>query len=322
MKWIEAVIETESTEIDDLCLLLQENGVEGITIEDAADFQSFLEQNRQYWDYVDEQLQKQYADVSRIKFYLEDSPKGRTRLAAIRQQLQREITETVIDDADTATSYQKYYEPIPIGKRLLVIPDWLDPETNGRVPLRLEPGLAFGTGSHPTTQLCLKALDGMELTGKQVLDLGCGSGILGIAALVLGAARVEAWDVDPLAPEAARENAARNGIGAESYRARTGDILKDRTLRRDMAGRFDLVIANIVTDVIVVLSEFAGALLRPNGLFLCSGIIDGREAETEAALLRGGFAILEHNRQEEWNAFLCKIAGQTGATEKTQIRIN
>ena len=211
-----------------------------------------------------------------------------------------------MDDADWENNWKQNYQPLPIGERLIVIPDWLEPETEGRTALRLEPGLAFGTGSHATTRMCLTVLDGLDLRGKSVLDLGCGSGILGIGALVLGAARVMACDVDPNAPDAARDNAAKNGIGPDRFDVRTGDVLADGGLRKSLGAHYDLVLANIVSDVILSLSAFVRQFMAKDGLFVCSGIIDERAAEVEAALKKNGFAVLRHLHEEEWHCFVCK----------------
>ena len=197
MKWIEVALDTSSEEIDNLCLRLDEFGVEGISIEDEADFQNFLENNRQYWDYVDDELSARYSGLSRVKFYLPDDESGTELLSKIKKELDRPVTVAHVDSEDWENSWREYYKPIRIGKRLLIVPDWLEPDTDERTVLRLEPGLAFGTGGHATTQMCLEVLDGLELEGKNVLDLGCGSGILGIGALVLGCESVTACDRTP-----------------------------------------------------------------------------------------------------------------------------
>ena len=306
MKWIEAAIDTNSEEIDTLCFRLEELGVEGISIEDEADFQLFLQNNHQYWDYVDDELSKQYQGLSRIKFYLSDDAKGKQKLNEVQKALNRPVTIQQVDSEDWENSWRQYYEPIKIGARLLVVPDWLDPELHERVALRLEPGLAFGTGGHATTQMCLEVLDGMDLRGKKVLDLGCGSGILGVGALVLGCERVVACDVDPLAPEAARDNVRRNAIDPSRFTAFTGDILVDRTLRNRIGSDYEIVLANIVSDVIIPLSSFAREFMANGAVFICSGIIDSRAEEVRDALLQNGFNIAEEKRKEEWYCFVCR----------------
>ena len=194
-------------------------------------------------------------------------------------------TPSPLTDNDWAYSWQKYYyKPLEVGRRLYVVPEWMrdEPVPEGRSPLYLNPGLTFGTGSHASTQLCLEGVEEHTLTGRPVLDLGCGSGILSIAALCLGASTAAAVDIDPKAVDVAYENAALNGIGRDRYTVRAGDILSDRALAAQLAcQRYHLVLANIVADVIIPLSAQVPALLAEDGVFLCSGIIDTRAHEVE-----------------------------------------
>jgi ribosomal protein L11 methyltransferase len=306
MRWIEAAIPTVSGELDALCERLGALGGEGISIEDEADFQRFLAENRQYWDYVDDALARRFAGLSRVKFYLQDDEDGRAELARIRGALGREIEISYMEDEDWENGWKRYYEPIPVGQRLLIVPEWLSAEAEGRTVLRLDPGIAFGTGSHPTTKMCLEALETVAGPGKRALDLGCGSGILGIAALLLGCDAVTGCDIDPKAPEAAVRNAALNGIGADRFSVCAGDLLADEGMRRRLGAGYAIVLANIVADVIIPLSAFARRFLAEGGAFLCSGIIDGRRAEVEDALRRNGFTVLKHYREDEWNCYLCQ----------------
>lgn len=306
MRWIEAAITTRSEEIDTLCEQLGSYDIGGICIEDEADFKRFLENNRQYWDYVDDELAAHYDGLSRIKFYVEDSEAGRALLEKIRAGLGREITTAAVDDADWENSWQQYYEPLEIGEKLLVVPEWQEAEPNGRTVLRLDPGIAFGTGSHPTTRMCLEALEHFAAPGKTALDLGCGSGILGIAALLLGCDRVLGCDVDPKSPDAAMANAALNGIGPDRLKLYAGDLLRDEGMRRELDGSYDIVLANIVADVIVALSAFVRRYLKPDGVFICSGIIDGRDEEVRTALEQAGLTVLDHLHEEEWHCFVCR----------------
>jgi len=307
MRWIEATVASTGREIDALCDRLADLGVEGMSIEDESDFRQFLENNHKYWDYVDDELNEKFAGLSRVKFYLEDTAEGNARLAEIRAKLGKEILPAYIEDEDWANSWKNYYEPLPIGEKIMVVPEWLEPELGGRVALRLDPGIAFGTGSHPTTRMCLEALEDYAAPGKAVLDLGCGSGILGIGALLLGCERVKGCDIDPKSPDAARMNAALNGINDwQKYDICTGDVLSDEGMRKRLGAGYEIVLANIVADVILPLSAFVRRFMAENGVFICSGIIDGRAAEVELALRRNGFVILRHLREEEWHAFVCR----------------
>ena len=306
MQWIEAAISTTADEIGGLCGALETLGVTGISIEDETDFRRFLEDNRQYWDYVDEALEQRFAGLSRVKFYLADDEGGRAGLERIRNALGREIRVNLLQDQDWENDWKQYYEPIPVGNRLLVVPEWMEAEENGRIALRLDPGIAFGTGSHATTRMCLEALETVAAPGKRALDLGCGSGILGIAALLLGCGSVSGCDIDPKSPEAAARNAALNGFGEPRFRVYAGDVLSDKGLRCRLGTGYDVVLANIVADVIIPLSAFARRFLAENGVFICSGIIENRCIEVENALRRNGFEILKHSSEEEWNCYLCR----------------
>lgn len=306
MRWLEISVATDSGEIDALCARLEALGVEGVCIEDEADFRRFLAENRQYWDYVDEALDRHFTGLSRVKFYLPEDAAGKTRLEVIRAALGRTLQVGTVDDADWENGWKAYYVPLPIGARLLVVPEWLDPDPAGRTVLRLDPGIAFGSGSHATTRMCLEALEAWAGPGKAALDLGCGSGILGIGALLLGCDRVRGCDIDPKAPDAARRNAALNGIGDDRYQVCAGDLLADEGLRRSLGTGYDIVLANIVADVIAPLSGFVRRFMAEGGVFICSGIIDARAARIESTLRCNGFAVLEHRHEEEWHCFVCR----------------
>ena len=306
MKWIEAAVATKSEEIDAVCEQLAALGAGGMVVEDEADFQAFLANNHQYWDYVDDELESKFRGVSRVKFYLSDDDEGRALLETIRTGIGREITTAYVQDSDWEHNWRQYYQPIEIGEKLVVVPEWLETPDDGRIPLRLDPGLIFGTGSHATTRMCLAALEHCAAPGKRVLDLGCGSGILGIGALLLGCDSVAGCDIDPKAPEVAEANAALNGLHADRFRVCAGDVLADAPMRASLGAGYDLVLANIVSDVIIPLSGIVGEFLAPDGVFLCSGIIEGRQDEVAAALRRNGFAILEHFNEEEWHCYVAK----------------
>ena len=216
------------------------------------------------------------------------------------------LTMENVSDSDWENNWQQFYKPMEIGERLLVIPEWEKCDPKGRVTVTLNPGLTFGTGSHATTRLCLRTLDKLVQGGETVLDLGCGSGILSIAALRLGAKSAFACDIDDKCVDVAYENAALNGIGKDSYTVRWGNVLSDQQLRREMGGGYDIVVANIVADVIIALSTEVRPYLKEGGYFLTSGIIDDRAEEVAAALRSAGWEILETNSNEGWYSFLCR----------------
>ncbi len=307
MRWIEVCLDTPAEEIDARCEALAALGAEGFVIECEEEFRDFLENNRQYWDYVDEELVQRMAGVSRIKCYLADDETGHGILTAMRAAYPA-IRSALVDDSDWENNWREYYKPIEVGEKLVVVPEWESIPEDGRVPLILDPGLIFGTGSHATTRMCLAALERFAGPGLRVLDLGCGSGILGIGALVLGSDSCVGCDIDPKAPDVATANAALNGIGPDRFTVYAGDILSDRSLRRMLGSGYGLVLANIVSDVIIPLSAFVQSFMAADGVFLCSGIIEGRQDEVRAALVRNGFTVEEHICEEEWHSFLCRRA--------------
>ena len=302
MNYTEVTIECKNT--DEVCDKLTAMGIDGFVIETEDDFKAFLENNRQYWDYVDESLEESYRGVSRVKFYIEDNDEGAVLLGRVGEQFR--ITTAPVCDADWENNWKQYYEPLEIGERLLVVPEWIDCSEEGRVPLRLDPGLLFGTGSHATTRMCLAALEKYAGAGVRALDLGCGSGILGIGALVLGSEHCTACDIDPKAPDTVMENAALNGIGGDKMQVYAGDIIGDAKLRKLLGSGYDVVLANIVSDVIIPLAPFVRGFMAPGGVFITSGIIDGREDEVAAALRAAGLEIIAHRHEEEWHCFECR----------------
>ena len=317
MNWLELKIDTAPAGLDAVTDLLETFGVSGLIIDDEADFHDFLEHNHQYWDYVDEDLLAQKRGLSRVTFYVSDDDEGyglvarvRVALAAIKAEHPAYapllMTMDRVADADWENNWKQFYKPMEIGERLIVVPDWEKANTRGRIPLILNPGLTFGTGNHATTRLCLTALEKHIRGGEKVLDLGCGSGILSIAALLLGADHAFACDIDEKCVDVAYENAALNGIGKDRYTVRWGDVLSDRQLQSEFGGDYDVIVANIVADVIIGLAGQVRPFLKPDGIFLCSGIIDDRSDEVAEVLRRSGWEIAETRSNEGWYSYLCR----------------
>lgn len=317
MKWLALHIDTSPAGLQPVCDALSALGIDGLVIEDEGDFREFLEQNRQYWDYVDEELDRSMAGKCRVTFYVPDDEGGFTQVAAARialAELKKRrpdcapliMTMDGVEDADWENNWKQFYKPMEIGERLLVVPEWEQAQEDGRVKLVLNPGLTFGTGSHATTRLCLQALEQHIHGGEKVLDLGCGSGILSIAALLLGAKDAFACDIDDKCVGVAYENAALNGVGKEHYTVRAGDVLSDKRLQKEFGGDYDVIVANIVADVIIALAPQVGKLLKKGGIFLCSGIIDDRAEEVREKLVEAGWTIEETRSSEGWFSYLCR----------------
>ena len=317
MKWLEVHIDTNHSGLEGVETMLSTLGIDGVVIDDETEFQDFLENNHEYWDYVDEELAQKMQGRSRLTFYLEVGEEGFAKMGEVRmalEALKKEhddwgtllMTMDTMEDADWENNWKQYYKPMEIGERLLVIPQWETAEASDRVPLILEPGLTFGTGSHATTRLCLMALEKHVKPGMRVVDLGCGSGILSIAALKLGAAEAKAIDIDDKCINVAYENAAMNGIGKDSYTVLAGNILTDQSAVEQLGGGYDIVVANIVSDIIIALAPQARYYMKEDALFLCSGIIDTRAEEVKGKLVEAGFEILEERSADGWFSFLCK----------------
>ncbi len=305
MRWIEVSVDTPAELIDERCQQMADMGADGFVIENEADFQNFLENNHQYWDYVDDELEQKFAGVSRIKCYLSDDADGKAILAKIRGAYGA-VQTAFTEDSDWENNWREYYKPIEVGEKLVVVPEWEEIPADGRQPLRLDPGLIFGTGSHATTRMCLAALEKYCSPETTVLDLGCGSGILGIGSLVLGCRSCVGCDIDPKAPDVAMSNAALNGIGSDRFRVYAGDIIGDASLRRELGSGYQLVLANIVSDVIIPLSGYVRQFMAEGAVFICSGIIEGRQDEVSSVLQKNGFEIVTHYCEEEWHCFECR----------------
>lgn len=317
--WLEVAVDTTPECLDDLAAYLTGCGIVGLVLESEADFDRQLEEGRPYWDDVDEELRASWRGISRVKFYVTQDEDGEARLAevqsglaAFRGRVDKDagtlaVTTVSLREEDWAENWKQYYQPFPVGDRLYVVPEWMRGEAlpEGRTPLYLNPGLIFGTGSHGTTRLCLEGVERYVEPGDRVLDLGTGSGILAIAALLLGAREAVGCDIDPKAARVAAENASYNGV-EEAFRVYTGDVNRDQKLKQALAGQYQLVLANIIADVIIPLAAVAGDYLAPGGRFLTSGIIESRAADVAAALTANGFVIVETRTREGWVSYTAR----------------
>ncbi len=313
MDWLEVTVTTAPGGIEYVAAALTAGGFEDLLIEDQAEFEAFLEENRACWDYIDEKLQQQLQGLSQIKLYLEpDEPEQLSRLIALVDNLKQqdlkgalgplELSEKRIPKVDWAESWKDNYPPQPVGENLVVLPCWLqDTDTQGRLPVILDPGLTFGTGAHASTQMVMEAMEQLDLQGAACLDLGSGSGILSITALRLGAKSAIGVDIDPKAEDIARENAAYNGYASPEFTALTGNVLADKKLMAQLnTRRYDLVLVNIVADVIIGLAPVLPQFLDRNSQLICSGILDTRLQDVTNALTRAGLTVTAIYEKEDW----------------------
>ena len=316
MAWLELKIDTTPDSIDGVAAALTAGGFEDLVIEDQQEFESFLDENRAYWDYIDETLQDKLQGLSCIKLYLEDSDEaGLARLEQLLESLRQKeafgsltLHQNALAETNWEESWKDNYPPQEVGQKLVVLPYWLsDSDTQGRLPVILDPGLTFGTGAHPSTQMVMEAMEQLVTPNASCLDLGSGSGILSIAALRLGADRAIGVDIDPKAEDIARENAAYNGFAVPQFTALTGNVTADRrlmdTLRQE---QYDLVLVNIVADVIIGLSPVLPKLLSSHSALICSGILDTRLEDVAAALKSQGLTITSIRAKEDWRCITAK----------------
>ena len=313
MQWLEIAADAADTEA--LCVLLEDLGVSGMVVEDEKDVAAFLTENKAFWDEVDEDFRRSREGVSRVKFYLSDDADGRAEWERLRPLLEAAGYAPSVSrmrDEDWENNWKQYYKPIEVGKKLLIVPEWEEvPASEGRTILRLNPGLIFGTGAHPSTRMCLEAMETLAPQAEKVLDLGCGSGILAIAALKLGAKTAFGCDIDEKAPAIAMENAAMNGV-ENRLTVLAGDATADEALRERMGKReYGIVFLNIVADVIIRLCRDVPEWMKPDGTLIVSGVIDGRENEVQAALESAGFRVKDHRRLGDWHSFVCGMGGET-----------
>ena len=302
MAWLEITIDTAAKDCEDVAAFLTAKGFSDLVIEDQAEFETFLEENRAYWDYIDEKLQDQLKGLSRIKLYLEDSDtQGRNRLEDAVAEGNLTMTVKPLAEDNWEESWKDSYPPQEVGDTLVVLPYWLAEQETPRKKIILDPGLTFGTGAHPSTQMVMEKIEKVVKPGFKCLEMGSGSGILYIAALRLGAETAVGIDIDPKAEDIARENAAYNGFSAPEFTALTGNVTEDQALMASLAAReYDLVLVNIVADVIIGLAPTLPGFLTSRSTLICSGILDTRLGDVTAALEKAGLTVTGVSAKEDW----------------------
>ncbi len=316
MNWTEVTIETRSAGVEMLCAILTDLGFKGFAIHDPADFEDLMAGRVGHWDYLEEGLADALtAGEPSITVYVPENAQGAEQMLALRDELARlhdenaemygtlALTSKGIREEDWANNWKQYFQPLCVGSRLWITPTWVDAEVpQGRVALHIDPGSSFGTGQHDTTKLCLAMLEGCVTDGCQVLDIGCGSGILSIGAMLLGAGMTRAIDIEQHAMESAAENAERNGIAAEQYHTYCGNILEDSALVDALGGPYDVVCANIVSDILIAMRELFVHFMKDGATILLSGIIDERLDEVVEAMQGVGLTVRQIERSAGWAA--------------------
>lgn len=315
MDWLCINIYLSHEGIEPLTAALMEIGITGVVINDPFDIDYFVENKTAEWDYIDESLTDTTDKPTFVTVYLENNIDGIEQLSDIKAALKRlkaldtehlygdlSLDTSSINEQDWANTWKQFFKPVEIGERILIKPTWEPiPEGNSRVIVELDPESSFGTGRHFTTQICLEMLEKYLKPGDRIADLGCGSGIISIAGMMLGASSAVCTDIAENAVKIATENAVKNGISLENYSVYLGDVASNEALLQKLGKGLDLVAANIVADVLLSMVDVYPKLLKDGGYLVVSGIIDGRQDEVLSAIKAKGFTLVETLSRDIWN---------------------
>lgn len=315
MEWTEVNIYTSAEAIELLCAKLMDIGVKGFVIKDSEDFKEFLENKNGQWDYIDQDLMGLADCETCVTVYLPVNDQGADMLMSVKSmlaemkagdteniygRLEAELSD--IREEDWANNWKQYFKPFKVGEKLAVKPSWEEYSDDSRIILEIDPASSFGTGQHHTTRLCLELIEKSMNKGDKILDLGCGSGILSIAAMLLGAESSVAVDIEENAAATAKENAEKNNISTEVYKTYFGNILSDEALADEIDDKYDMITANIVADVLIAMKEYFVRYLKKGGILIISGIIEERMEEVLSAVESVGFIREEVSIKEGWAA--------------------
>lgn len=323
MKYIEFKVHASRQGIEQVTAMYLRMGIDQVSIDDPADMEDILNKKNEYgWDYVDDDLKKGLDREPTISIYFEDTEENREKIQQLKLQVMmlksKELEglfgwdvdfgrlyaeDIIVDDADWKDKWKEYFKPVRITDRLVVKPTWEEYEPNdGEKVIQIDPGMAFGTGTHETTSLCLKLMEkylGDEPQDKDVLDVGCGSGILSIAAALLGCRSVTGVEIDEDAVRVAEENVELNGIG-DRVEILQGDLTEG------IESKADIIVANLMADLVMTLSKSAKEHLKDGGIFISSGILLEKKGIVSDAVKEAGFEIIEIAEDGEW----CAIAAR------------
>ncbi len=323
MNWTEVSIYTTTNGIEIINGALIKLSINDAVIEDSSVFEDFLQNDTLNWDYYDEELSKMQNCESCIKVYLADNDQGKTLLQEIYNfigNLQNEnkdmdmgrleIVTRTLNDEDWANNWKQYFKPFTVSDKIIIKPSWeeLTESTDGKIILEIDPGMSFGTGQHHTTRLCIEQIVKHINEGMEVLDMGCGSGILSIASILLGAGKVTGVDIDENAVRIAKENAELNNIYDDRFSVYCGEVTEDKNLQAAIGfNKYDIIAVNIIAQIIMGMSFTFPKFLKHGGLVIASGIIKKYVDEVEDNFKSLGFEILEINYSEEWVSITARL---------------
>lgn len=320
MEWLELKIYTTHEGIETLSASLIEEGICGLVISDPNDIVDFKENKNETWDYIDDEVIAKINDEAYITVYLENGDNLSGELSLIRNIVSKlkdgdldnkfgrlELESNDIKEEDWANTWKEFFKPVEIGSKIVIKPTWESYDNkDNRCIVELDPETSFGTGRHFTTQLCLEMLEKYVKNGDRMCDLGCGSGIISIAGVLLGADSAVAVDIAPDAVKISKANALQNGIAEDKYIVSGGDVCSDPILKEKVGKDFDLVAANIVADVLMMMKEVFFDITRKDGILIISGVIDDRREEVFEAIKACGFEMIESCHRDMWNSAVYK----------------
>ena len=312
MNWTEVTIKTTTEAVEAISNILMEERCGGVMIEDPKDF-LFQKKNELDWDYVEEEVfNKIGQDGVLIKTYIPEERNVLELIETVKARIallpsfgldigEGSVSLSNVNESDWANEWKKYYKPTKVGKKIVVKPSWEEYEKQeGDLIIELDPGMAFGTGTHETTSMCIRELENYVDETKTVFDIGCGSGILAIAAAQLGAKEVVAGDLDEVAVKVSKENCEINNVSDKV-------VVKHGSLFEVVDSKADVIVANIIADIIKILAKDVSKFLKDDGVFISSGIILAKIDEVCQALEENGFEIVKVERLGEWSAIVSKL---------------
>lgn len=301
MDWIQVKIYCDNLQIDEISAALLEFQVGGVQINDFEDFNRYLKEDKEEWEIVDEELIESLDQPASVVVYLTNDESGRAELERIRERFQDlKIELCNVKEEDWENNWKAYYKPFWVKEKILICPLWEREEHENELAVYIDPGSAFGTGTHETTKMCIEHLVDYLKGGQSVLDIGCGSGILAIAAMKLGAKSAQLVDISPLAVKIAWENGEINGLYQPEY------TVKEGNLTDDIDGQFDIITANIIADIIIPLCSDIRDYMKNETVLITSGIIKERAGDVERAFAENHLTVIQKRELGDWVSFAVK----------------